>query len=670
MGLLKIPTIASTDRSSSTWAAAELLYDSNQSLVYYGNGVAGGGVSLATGGGGGGGVAISAAGNSVSNNTVVFSNSNGISFGMAGSTVTAQHNALTSQSNQAVSGTNGSFAFQTITFGSSNGAHFYTTNGSLVVSYTVPSGDGGVAISAAGNSVSNNTVVFSNSNGISFGMAGSTVTAQHNAITTQSGQAVSGSNGSFAFETVTFGNSNGASFYTTNGSMVVSYTVPTQSNQTIGGYALTNTTGESSSSTLDARSLSIVGGGQVSVGFSAGRLLISTPTPVIPDSTMGIYALSTANTTGQSSSSTADYRSLSISFAGIASGGWSNGSLLISVPAGGGAGFSAGMSTDGNTAGSEGTVSQRLVLVGSQGVSLSQSTNLGSATLTIYGPAKATTVTPVSSVNASGTVSTRYALEDHAHAGLNIVSIVGNTSGTTTAGAGSIVLAGGPNLTISCSTAAGGMTASFSAAAAGGGATRSYYEPYANRLNVVGQQGQGTLHFNPMPLDGAIQFDRLVMLIHNTNSSNSSGSHTLSFWGGIYTKNASSLSLLASASQSMALTHSGTVGSYSLYSGIRMFTIGLTTTLTAGDYWLGILSRTTSGGANGTYSQVLASAFSSTVLGHFSSSHNTTMQFHLGRGIYTATTSAMPGSVGFNQIRGSDVIAMRPPIVFFASSTV
>ena len=85
-----IPHIASSDRVSSVWSSREFLYDSDNDLLYYGDGATLGGVSLATGGGGGGG---------------------------------------------AVSGTNGSFTFNTLTFGALNGVTFYTSNGSLVASY-------------------------------------------------------------------------------------------------------------------------------------------------------------------------------------------------------------------------------------------------------------------------------------------------------------------------------------------------------------------------------------------------------------------------------------------------------------------------------------------------------------------------------------------------------
>jgi hypothetical protein len=67
---------------------------------------------------------------------------------------------------------------------------------------------------------------------------------------------------------------------------------------------------------------------------------------------------------------------------------------------------------------------------------------------------------------------------------------------------------------------------------------------------------------------------------------------------------------------------------------------------------------------------LLLSQLNTNFLGHFSSSHNTTYQFTLGKGVYSATTSSMPNSIAFSQIRGSDSLGLRSPIVQFVSGTV
>lgn len=610
-------TLTGNTAGVSTVSGSNIIWSGGPNVTLSGTA---GSVVFSAGAGGGGGVALSAGANSVSNGTVVFSNSNGLSFGLNGSTVTASHNGLTTQTVQTQSniagisaGANsvgtgtvvfsnshnlsfglngqtvtGSASYSqstapgaiaagtqtatsgTIVFSDSNGISFGLSGSTrITASYTVPTQSVQTqsliaALYDGANSISTGTVRLSNSNGISFGINGQTLTASHNGLTSQSNQNVTAGNGGFAFQTLSFSNANGVSFGTSAGSAITAShnAITSQTNQTLGLYAVSNTTGQSSSTTVDARTLSFHG-------------------------------------------------------AGIASVGYSGGSVVISVPSGGGAGdgvVSLGMSTEGNTAGTTGTVSSgRYIMVGSGPISLSQSLNGQSGTLSILGPA-------TSSLSATGIVS---------------ISVNGST-----------ISIGAP------------------------GYTKSGYHPYADKCGVVMQPGQGTLQFDPVYVADPFQYDRMVIGLNNTNSSNSSGSHTLSFWVGIYTRNASTLSLLASTSSSTALTHSGTAGSYSLYSGLRLFTIPHTSTYTKGEYWIGFVSRTTSGGANGSYSNLGCSWVNSNFLGHFGSSHNTTYQLTLGQGVYSATTSGMPGSVGFTQIRGSDSMARRAVKVMFASGTI
>lgn len=244
-------------------------------------------------------------------------------------------------------------------------------------------------------------------------------------------------------------------------------------------------------------------------------------------------------------------------------------------------------------------------------------------------------------------------------------TISGGTAGFSTASGTNLVFGFTNEISGSLSTAAGAATLWIGQKYN----TASGFNPYKDYEVVTGQAGQGTLQIDPEYIPN-IQFDRVMFPLFNTNSSNSSGSHTLSLWFGIYSRNISTLSLFASVSASVAITHSGTAGSYSLYSGMRLFSIGMTTTIPAGSYWLGILSRTTSGGANGSYSQMVLSNIASNFLGHFGSSHNTTYQFTLGQGVYTATTSGIPNSIAFSQIRGSDSAALRAIACMFASGTI
>jgi hypothetical protein len=112
------------------------------------------------------------------------------------------------------------------------------------------------------------------------------------------------------------------------------------------------------------------------------------------------------------------------------------------------------------------------------------------------------------------------------------------------------------------------------------------------------------------------------------------------------------------------------VGSYSLYSGVRKLTIPFTTTLSVGAYWLGVVSRTTSGGANGTYQNLQQSNLNSDYRGIWGSAVNATNQIYKGAGFYSATTSGLPGSVAFSQINGTVGGAFRPPVIIFQSGAV
>lgn len=294
----------------------------------------------------------------------------------------------------------------------------------------------------------------------------------------------------------------------------VTISAAAQSAQTLGVYGISNTTGQSSFSSADARSLSFAGAGNVSVGLSNGSVVISGAT-AIPPSTGGI--LVAGNTTGQSFFSTYAQSSFNVSAAGLISAGWSSNSLIISAPAttgisqsmfaasnttqgtsgtqsigslifagagnvsvgvsngsiiisgsggGGGGGVNFGVSTGGNTAGATGTVSTgNVVLVGSGPISLSQATGAAgsAATITINAPA-------TSSLSGTGNASISVAGSTISiGANAAALSIGGNSTsagaGFSNISTGTAVLFGGPNVTLSQN----GASISISAGAGGGG---------------------------------------------------------------------------------------------------------------------------------------------------------------------------------------------------------
>jgi hypothetical protein len=388
--------------------------------------------------------------------------------------------------------------------------------------------------------------------------------------------------------------------------------------------------------------------------------------------------------------------------------------ITISGGAGGAAGSNTfGMSNLGNTVGTSGVISGsalQFAFAGGNNVTLSQSLNASSGTITISA--------------ANQTVQTQ---------NMHNVTLAGNTAGALAhISSGTLTLAGGNNVTLSqngnavtISAAAGGGgggvaiansqttftsgTANFiegggaitinsttgqslkfsvpqtSSLSATGGlsistngstislgaptdATQSYYAPYDGGPLVAGQQGQGTLHIQPAQAPN-FQFDRLAMGINYSNATNSSGSQTASFWVGIYTQNNSTLSLGSSTSISFALTASGTAGSYSQYGGNRLVTIGSTNTLTKGRYYIGIISSSASAAANASLSQLVVSQINTHFSGIFGAASNASAQQTLGLGVYSAATGGLPSSIAISNIRGTASMALRPPSVYFLSQT-
>ena len=306
------------------------------------------------------------------------------------------------------------------------------------INVSAAAGGGGGSVNVSAGTTSNNLTnfVFSNANGVSFGLNGSTVTAtvqtnylttarastdavglntaQSNVTWTVNSSGISldahGYAGSGFTSTTTAGtavvatqNSNGLSmavpqFLTTAQPVGAYLTTARASNDAIGlNTAQSNVTWTVNSSglSLDARGYAGTGttfngagvNGSMTVNSGGVNLSLSVPSGSDTFNAVGVNTIATLNTSGTFANDV-----YAFSGAGIASVGITNNTVVISVPAGGGGGDGgvfAGVSNLGNTAGSTGTVSTgNFVLVGSNGITLSQSTGgAGSAaTITINGP--------------------------------------------------------------------------------------------------------------------------------------------------------------------------------------------------------------------------------------------------------------------------------------------
>jgi len=708
-----------------------------------------------------------------STGAIVFSNSNNVTFGNNASTITASasfnQTAQTQSNVQGIVVSNTTYRTGDVSFGNLNGISFGSNGANVVTaSYTVPTQTnqqiGAYAVSnttqSSSGTIDARSLSFRGAGVVSVGVSNGSVVISANAA---AGDGVNimaaGTRTAQTSGTILWSNLNGVSFgLNTTGGSVMTASVAAQTNQTMGLYASSQTTGQSSSSTLDARSLSMVGAGIISVGLSAGSFYVSGP------DTTSFAVQSVGMSTGGNTAGDTGFGTDRLVLAGGAnitlSGSTNAGSMTISVvgEAGGGGGVAISAGTQSVSTGtmvfsnsnnisfgmsgssritasynfnvSAGTTSgdvNSIVFSNSNGVSFGLNGSTVTASHNAITTARASTdaiglntaQTNVTwTVNSSGLSFNAggYAGTSTGFTGANIsasithntlgiamsmsvaapgaaaesnaINLLGaNTAGNTTA-TGSTLGFSGVNLTLS------GTNASqivFSAPAtsslvAGGDisissngstitisrtkGTKSGISPYADLAYEMTQIGQGVMIIDPMPLPD-VQFDRVVVPIYNTNSSNSSGSHTLSFWAGLYSRNASTLSLYGSASASFAITQSGTAGIYSSVSGLRALTFPWTTTIADGQYWFALVSRTTSGGADGSYSHLRQSAgIATNFLGMFSAATNASMQITLGQGSYSATTSGMPVSIGFSQIQGTGQSQFRAPIVWFASSTV
>ena len=161
-----------------------------------------------------GALGVSAGTNSLASGTVVFSNSNGVTFGMdTAGVVTATVQPGAAAGIAAVQMSNSTYTSGTVIFSNANGMSFGSSAGGAITgSYTVPT-----------------ATVFSNSNNVSFGLNGSTVTASAAAQTAQTqsniqGLAVPGT--TVGTGTIVFSGSNGLAFGLNGQTVTGSYSVP------------------------------------------------------------------------------------------------------------------------------------------------------------------------------------------------------------------------------------------------------------------------------------------------------------------------------------------------------------------------------------------------------------------------------------------------------------
>lgn len=261
-------------------------------------------------------------------------------------------------------------------------------------------------------------------------------------------------------------------------------------------------------------------------------------------------------------------------------------SLSATVTMSGGNSYSIGITSLGNTSGNTGLVSQQVVLVGGNNVTLSESINAGSATVTI-------------SMGAAGAVTFS--------AG---VSSGGNTLGNTGVVSNRLVFAGGDNITLSQSTNANSATMTISIANAVI-PTISYWNNMINEGNVISNHDS---FFNLVYLDpknNVFPGNMTVSTVYFPISvpSISTSQLTYGFLGtlklGIYTRNASTLSIHNSVQTTWS--YSSVTDISNTLQGLRWLTINssqwsASPTFSNTEYYLGYIMHLS---AQSTFTQTL-----------------------------------------------------------------
>jgi len=252
------------------------------------------------------------------------------------------------------------------------------------------------------------------------------------------------------------------------------------------------------------------------------------------------------------------------------------------------------------------------------------------------------------------------------------------TAFATTYTSGTIYLSEQANITINTSVNGASQYFRFSVAAGGGGVTLSRWMPFGHPwLGIVTlQMGDGTQFFQPWDLPTELRFSYLIVPVSISVSSSSNSSHggTLSFGVGIFTNNASTLSVLHSTSSAFVWTNTSS-NSINYLHGLRNLIIPWTTTITGSNYWMGIWSRTSTAGANWVTLQnvgiSVGTAGTGAFSGPFGSLSNATNQWAYGFGSYSISTAGLRSTAAVSDIRGTGAGMERYPlVVIFERSTI
>jgi len=583
--------------------------------------------------GGGGALTISGAGSSISNGQLVFSNSNGVSFGMNGSTMTASVAAVPTSYVSQINGSSGS-----ISLGVSSSLSAQTIGNTIVFGLasnitTALQSAGAYLTTAAQSSASNVSAVYAATNNTGGGTA------------TLSGG-------------LSFTNANSVTFYTSAGNAIAasfstSQSVQTQASGNIPrtGFSTTTTAGSVLVGTHDTAGLSLgvpawltaaAGGGD---GYNIVSMLTSTS----GGGTLGATFSALSGSIGLMAGSniTLSQTSNTINIIGPAPGTVQNFNTAIT----GGAsitfntsGFSFnGLDFVGSGAAITGNAS---ITANSQGLSFNGSGLAGTGTTTSGGNFAMTLNSVGLNFDGRSLAGTTTAVTGNATVTLNSGGF--RLNATNLAGTGSSLASttgtAGMNFVINST----GLTITQPVR------TRYLY-PDGMPLTTIGAFGNATMTLQYVDIANQMsgtRLDAFASMSFVTSAGAGTQTYQFSQYAVIYTKNASTLSSLSSGSTQTTYTlASNTAGQTQLVQGaIRPISVPINFSMGPGEYYVGFNIVTANTAGSGGISMVGGAMLNNVVFAEMSAATATSTNMYGGMGIYSAATTGTVAAVSLSAI--------------------
>jgi trimeric autotransporter adhesin len=556
---------------------------------------------------------INVSGGTTSNNlsAITFSNSNGVSFGLNGSVMTASINpdalaigAIGAGTQTATSGTVNLVNSNNITFGMSGSSQ-------ITASYNFN-------ISAGTTSNNLNAVTFSNSNNVSFGLNGSTVTASVTVASTQASVNFSAGTTSNNLSAITFSNSNGVSFGLNGSTMTASIAT-----------SLTNINVSAGTTSNNLSAITFSNSNGVSFGLNGSVITASAQAQV------NFSAGTTSNNLGAITFSNSN----GISF-GL------NGSTMTASVATSLTNINVSAGTTSNNLSAITFSNSNNVSFGLNGSTITASVTVASTQASVNFSA-GTTSNNLSAITFSNSNGVSFGLNGSTMTASIATSLtnINVSAGTTSNNLSAITFSNSNGISF-------GLNGSTITAALGG------IKSWSNGFPATALSGgQGTLFFEPIIVPYNITVTNLLWLASVTNhASNSSGG--LSVSAALYTLNVSTLSLASSGSSNITWT-SGAALSSNTGINYQQMTVN-SWALTPGPYLFGWWVSTQNSASVSVYGVPQQPAISSGQVA--------AMSTLMLPGYSQATTNALPTSFGISNtasyIRTGATAAEMPYIIF------